>query len=214
MVESCCTIALRFKCYKHVSLNPNLMFFFVNDCFKAWSTHSAKLILCSSMWLFWNIGASSTFLNVVLNDLKQDKFDGCKTCDVWDVKVIMSNPNFCVCFIASKVTWLFLRVYLWIIACRLMWQTKLHGLEYIGVVLWKKSNAPLNQTLPLKKSFAFFLKLSSNTPIIKCSLDEFFFHLICFQLYMWKCVVFLSSQNIFKYNDDYYFFNTSFLPCT
>jgi len=127
MVEFYCTIVLRLKCYKHVSLNPNLMFFFVNDCFKAWSKHLAKPILCSSMWLLLNTVASLTFLNVVLNDLKQDKFDGCKTCDVWDDKVIMFNPNFCVRFITCKVTWLFLRVNLWIIACCLMWQTNLHS---------------------------------------------------------------------------------------
>jgi hypothetical protein len=47
-----------------------------------------------------------TFLNIVLNDLNQDTSNGCKTCDVWDGKVIMFSPNSCVYSIAFKVTWL------------------------------------------------------------------------------------------------------------
>jgi hypothetical protein len=45
------------------------------------------------MNLFLDIITSSTFLNVILNELKQDTFNGCRTCDVWDDKVIKFNPN-------------------------------------------------------------------------------------------------------------------------
>jgi len=50
------------------------------------------------MRLFLDIIISSTFLNVILNELKQDTFNGCKTCDVWDDMVIKFNPNSCAYF--------------------------------------------------------------------------------------------------------------------
>ncbi len=61
------SIALGLKGHVQVSLNPNLMFFFVNDCFKAWFTHLIRVILFGSIWLLLDIIASLTFLNVVLN---------------------------------------------------------------------------------------------------------------------------------------------------
>jgi hypothetical protein len=63
------------------------------DCFKTWSTHPTKFFFFSSMKLFLDILTSLTFLNVILNDLKQDTLNGCRTCDVWDGKVIKSNLN-------------------------------------------------------------------------------------------------------------------------
>jgi hypothetical protein len=74
--------------------------------FKSLTTHLAKVILFDSMWLFKNIITSLTFLNVVLNGLKWNSSNGCKTCDVWDGKVIFSNLNSCVYSIVFKVTWL------------------------------------------------------------------------------------------------------------
>ncbi len=82
------------------------MFFFVNNYYKAWSTHLAKLILFGWMWLFEIVIGSLTCLNVVLNGLKQNTSNGCRACDVWDVKVIMSNLNSCAYSIVFKVTWL------------------------------------------------------------------------------------------------------------
>jgi hypothetical protein len=38
------------------------------------------------MRLLLDIITSLTFLNVILNDLKQDTFNGCRTCDMWDGK--------------------------------------------------------------------------------------------------------------------------------
>ncbi len=55
------------------------------------------MVLFGSMWLPLDIVASLAFLNVVLNGLKQDTFNGCRACDVWDNKVIMSNPNSYAC---------------------------------------------------------------------------------------------------------------------
>jgi hypothetical protein len=63
-------------------------------------------MLSNSMWLFLYIVTSLTFLNDILNGLKQNIFNVCRTCDVWDGKVIMSNPNSCACFIICKVKWL------------------------------------------------------------------------------------------------------------
>jgi hypothetical protein len=45
------------------------------------------------MILILDIITSSTFLNVILNDLKQDTFNGCKTRDECDGKMIKSTPN-------------------------------------------------------------------------------------------------------------------------
>jgi hypothetical protein len=60
------------------------MFIFVNDYFKTWFTHLARVILFGSMWLFLYTVASLLFLNVILNNLKQDTCNGYETCDVWD----------------------------------------------------------------------------------------------------------------------------------
>jgi len=64
------------------------------------------MILLGFMWLLLDKVASLNFLNVVLNGWKQNTYNGCTTCDVWDGKVIMSNPNSCACSIVSRVTWL------------------------------------------------------------------------------------------------------------
>jgi len=64
------------------------------------------MILLGSMWLLLDKGTSLNFFNVLLNGWKQNTNNGCRTCDVWDGKVIMSNPNSCACSIASRVTWL------------------------------------------------------------------------------------------------------------
>jgi hypothetical protein len=51
------------------------------------------------------ITLSISFLNCVLKGLKlDDTFKGCNACDVWLGSVIMSNPNWCAYFIASKIT--------------------------------------------------------------------------------------------------------------
>jgi hypothetical protein len=71
-------ITLRLKCHIPIALNLNLMFLFVSDCSKTWSTNLINVIL------------------YVLNGLKRYTFSGCKTCDVWDGKVIMSNPNYSI----------------------------------------------------------------------------------------------------------------------
>ncbi len=63
-------------------------------------------MLFNSMWLFLYIVTSLTFLNDILNGLKQNTFNVCRACDVWDDKVIMSNLNSCACFIICKVKWL------------------------------------------------------------------------------------------------------------
>ncbi len=46
-----------------------------------------------------------SFLNVVLNGLKQVTFKGCSACEVWEDKVIIFKPKACVCSINSKITW-------------------------------------------------------------------------------------------------------------
>jgi hypothetical protein len=53
------------------TLNPNLMFYFFKDCCKTLSTHFAKVILSSSKKLFLVMVTSHSFLNVVLNGLKE-----------------------------------------------------------------------------------------------------------------------------------------------
>jgi hypothetical protein len=45
-----------------------------------------------------------TFLNVVLNGLKQYTFNGLENMYVWDGKVIMFRPISCACDIAFKAT--------------------------------------------------------------------------------------------------------------
>jgi hypothetical protein len=82
------------------------MLFFVRDWSTTWSTHPTRMILSSSMLLLLNIALSLTFLNVILNGLKQDTYNGYRTCDVSNGKVIMSNPNSCACYITYGVTWL------------------------------------------------------------------------------------------------------------
>jgi hypothetical protein len=55
--------------------------------------------------------------------------------------------------------------------------------------------------IAFKEITCIFLKLFQNTPIIKRSkLGHNVFHLICFQLYVWKCIIPLPSPNIFKHN--------------
>jgi hypothetical protein len=65
------------------------------------------------------------------------------------------------------------KVYLSAIACPLMWQTSLNNeapsLDLLMLFCENESNPPLNQTLPLKKSPTFFLKLFQNTTITKRS---------------------------------------------
>jgi hypothetical protein len=78
----------------------------MNDCFKAWFTHPTKVILFGSMWLFLDINASLTFLNIVLKGLKQDKYNGYNACDVCDGNVIMFNPKKMFILFLSRVTWL------------------------------------------------------------------------------------------------------------
>jgi hypothetical protein len=64
------------------------------------------MIFFGSVWLFLDILTSLTFLKVVLNGLKQNIFNGYKTCDAWDGRIIMFNLNSYACSIASNVTWL------------------------------------------------------------------------------------------------------------
>jgi hypothetical protein len=75
------------------------MFFFVSDWFKN-LIYLSRVILSSSMWLFIDIVASLTLLNVILNGLKQYIFNGCRTCDVWDGNA-MSNLNSYVCLLLN-----------------------------------------------------------------------------------------------------------------
>ncbi len=89
-----------------MAVNLNLIFF-VSECSKAWFIgHPTNVILFSSIWLFLDMATSLTFLNVILNGLKQNTFNGLKTCDVWDGGVIMFKLIYCVCDIVYKVTWL------------------------------------------------------------------------------------------------------------
>jgi hypothetical protein len=39
-----------------------------------------------------------------LNGLKQNTFNGWRSCDVWDGKVIMFKPISCACDIVYKIT--------------------------------------------------------------------------------------------------------------
>jgi hypothetical protein len=48
---------------------------FVNDCFKAWSTHLTKMILSGSMWLFLDIATSLNFLNAILKGSSRFNFE-------------------------------------------------------------------------------------------------------------------------------------------
>ncbi len=98
-------IAPRLKDHIHVALKKDLIYF-LSDCFKAWSTHPTKVILFSSMWLLLNIATSLTFLNVVLDDLKQDTSNSCRTCDVWDGRVIMFKAIYFACDVVFLATWL------------------------------------------------------------------------------------------------------------
>jgi hypothetical protein len=66
--------------------------------------HLVNVILSGSMWLFLNIVTSLTFLNVILNGLKQDTSNGYRTCDVWEGRVIMSKFISFAYDIAFKVT--------------------------------------------------------------------------------------------------------------
>ncbi len=100
------SMAFGFKGHIFIVLNPDLMFGFVNDCFKAQSTHLARIVLSGSMLLFLDIIASLTFLNVVLKGLKQYTCNGCNSYGVFDGNVIMSNLNSFAYSIASRVTWL------------------------------------------------------------------------------------------------------------
>jgi hypothetical protein len=54
--------------------------------------------------LLINIATFLTFLNVVLKGLKQDTFNGCNACDMFNGNVIMFNANSFAYFIASWVT--------------------------------------------------------------------------------------------------------------
>jgi hypothetical protein len=66
----------------------------VSDCSKAWSTYPTKVIWFGYMSLFIVIVSSLAFLNIVVESLKPDVMSrGCKTCDVWEGKVIMFKPN-------------------------------------------------------------------------------------------------------------------------
>ncbi len=56
--------------------------------------------------IVFDIVTSPTFLNVVLNGWKQDTFNGCNACDVYDGSVIMFNFNSFAYSIASKIMWL------------------------------------------------------------------------------------------------------------
>jgi len=54
--------------------------------------------------LFLDMATFLTFLNVVLNGLKQDTSNDSRSCDVWDGRVIMSKFISCACDTTSKVT--------------------------------------------------------------------------------------------------------------
>ncbi len=64
------------------------------------------MTLFGSMWLILNIATSLTFLNAILNSLKQNTTNGPNACDVCDGNVIMPNPNSFTYSIASRVTWM------------------------------------------------------------------------------------------------------------
>jgi len=52
------------------------------------------------MWLFIDIVASLTLLNVILNGLKQYIFNDCRICDVWDGNA-MFNVNSYACLLLN-----------------------------------------------------------------------------------------------------------------
>jgi hypothetical protein len=74
------SIALGLKGHIYVALNLDLIYIFVSGYSRTWSTHPTNVILFSSLWLFLDMDAFLTFLNVVLNALKQDTFNGWRTC--------------------------------------------------------------------------------------------------------------------------------------
>jgi hypothetical protein len=99
------SIAFELKGHILVALSPDFMFFCVSDCSKVWSTYLAKVksyldVIASKHNYIPNL------LNVVLSGLKQDTYNGCRTYDVWDGRVIMSKPIYFACDIVFKVTWL------------------------------------------------------------------------------------------------------------
>lgn len=89
------------------SLKFKLDVLLMSDYFKAWSTYPTKVILFGSMSLFIVIVSSLAFLNIVLKGFQLYVMSrGCKTCDVWEGKVIIFKPNFFAYSIALKVIWL------------------------------------------------------------------------------------------------------------
>jgi len=99
------------------------------------------------------------------------------------------------------------KVDLWAIACFLMQQTNPHNqtpsLNLLVLFCENEFNATRKPNIAFEEITCIFLKLFQNTPIIKLKrskLDYNVFHLICFQLYVWKCIIPLPSPNIFKHN--------------
>ncbi len=96
----CLGIERPYKC----GLKFKLDIFLVSDCSKTLFTHPTNVILFSSIGFLLDMVTYLTFLNVVLNGLKQNTFNGWRSCDVWDGKVIMFKPISCACDIVYKIT--------------------------------------------------------------------------------------------------------------
>jgi len=85
------------------NLNLALMIFLVSDWFKALSTHLARVILSSSLNLLVAMIAFLSFLNAILNGLKQETFKGWNACEVWKGRATMFSPNSCTYSMAFNV---------------------------------------------------------------------------------------------------------------
>jgi len=68
------------------------MFCFFKHCCKTLSIHFTKVILFGSKKLCFSMATFHSFIDVVLNGLKQVTSKGWNMCGVWEGNV-MSNPN-------------------------------------------------------------------------------------------------------------------------
>jgi hypothetical protein len=95
------SIALRFKSHILVVLHLALTFAWIAT---NWVFYPPNILMSSSLWLFLNILSSFSFLKANLNGLKQLTSKGCKTWEMWDGKVIISNLASYVCLITYRIT--------------------------------------------------------------------------------------------------------------
>ncbi len=63
------------------------------------------MILSNFVLFLLSMAPFLSFLNIFFNGLKQVKFKGCTTRELWKGKVIISKPKDCAYYIDSKVIW-------------------------------------------------------------------------------------------------------------